>query len=222
MEAVTSGAEEAGGFRRSIGLFDFTLLVIGAVVGDGIYVVGSLGAQAMGPAQLVAWAVGGALAMLIGISFVQCATIDSEVGGSYAYTRMAYGPFLGFIAGWTLYIGEWTALSAFPTAFTRYFESLTGIDHGFAPAVKVALIVSVTVLNLSGVKQGARTNDLLTVMKLLPLALLVVVPMDFRVLRVLRLFRLFGCSNCCATRRRCKPCNAFWPTNTARCSARCS
>ena len=180
VKAITrAAAEGTAGFKRGLGLLDFTLLVIGAVIGDGVYVVGSLGAQAMGPAQIVAWAAGGVLAVLIGIAFVQCATIDAEVGGSYAYTRMAYGPFLGFMAGWTLYIGEWMALSAFPTAFARYFESLTNIGDSFALAIKVTLIVSVTAINLAGVRQGARTNDFLTAAKLLPLALLVLLGLAF-------------------------------------------
>ena len=179
-ETATGGAT---GFKRSLGLFDFTLLVIGAIVGDGIYVVGSLSAQAMGPAQIVAWAAGGALAVLIGIAFVQCATIDAEVGGSYAYTRMAYGPYLGFIAGWTLYIGEWLALSAFPTAFTRYFESLTRLDDSFGLAIKVALIIGVTSVNLSGMRQGARANDFLTAAKLMPLALIILAGLLFVILK---------------------------------------
>jgi amino acid transporter len=166
-------------FQAQLGTLDFTLLVIGAIVGDGIYVVGALGAQALGPAQLLAWVVAGVLAALIGLAFVQCAAIDHEVGGSYSYARIAFGPLTGFIAGWVLYIGEWTALSAFPIAFFNYFSAFSGVSDSFETPVKVALIVGATLVNLAGVKQGARTNDVLTAAKLIPLFLLIVLAIAF-------------------------------------------
>jgi amino acid transporter len=169
--------------NRQLGQLDFTLLVIGGVIGDGIFVVGALGAKAMGPAQLVAWLAAGVLAILIAVAFVQCASIDHEVGGSYSYARMAFGPFAGFVAAWTLYTGEWMAVAAFPTAFFNYFQALTGAPDSFSLPVKVALIAGVVALNVRGVRQGARTNDALTMAKLLPLGLLIVAGLVFIVLR---------------------------------------
>ncbi|MBV9897944.1 MAG: amino acid permease [Chloroflexi bacterium] len=105
---------------QDLNLLDFTLLVIGAVIGADVYVVAAIGAGLLGPAQLVAWLVAGALAALIGVAFVQCAAIHPRVGGSYAYARAAFGPFVGFAAGWALYVGEWIALPVFPVAFANY------------------------------------------------------------------------------------------------------
>jgi amino acid transporter len=176
---VSQSLKQSGSFRESLGLADFSFLVVGAIIGDGVYVLASMGAASLGPAQIVAWFLAGVLACFIAIAFVQCAIIDTDVGGSYAYARRAFGPFIGFLAGWTLYIGEWLALSAFPKAFFNYFQSLTGAPDESAIPVKVLLIAGVTTVNFVGVRQGARTNDALTAAKLLPLALLAVLGLLF-------------------------------------------
>ena len=88
MQQVTKAE---GRFRRELGTFDFTLLVVGAIIGDGVYVVGGFGAGMLGPAQLIAWGLGGALSALIALAFIQCASICPEVGGSYAYADEAFG-----------------------------------------------------------------------------------------------------------------------------------
>jgi APA family basic amino acid/polyamine antiporter len=168
-------------FRPDMGRLDFTLLVIGAVIGADVYVVASMGAQFLGPAQLVAWAAAGVLAAFIALAFVQCAAIDSDVGGSYAYARSAFGPFVGFLAGWALYAGEWVALPVFPLAFVNYANRLLPGDMPWAAAtlVKVALIATVTTVNLAGVRKGALLNDVLTIGKLLPLGVLIVLGLAF-------------------------------------------
>lgn len=107
----------APGFRADLGTLDFTLLVIGAIVGADIYIVAGMGAQFLGPAQLVAWLAAGAIGAVIALAFVQCAAIDPEVGGLYAYVRRAFGPMAGLIAGWALYLGEGVALPIFPLTF---------------------------------------------------------------------------------------------------------
>ncbi len=171
-------------FRPDLGRLDFTLLVIGAVIGADVYVVASMGAQFLGPAQLVAWLTAGALAGVIALAFVQCAAIDSDVGGPYAYARSAFGPLAGFLAGWALYVGEWVALPVFPLAFVNYLEHIVpGLPGPAALAVKVALVAGVTGANLLGVRKGASINDVLAIAKLLPLAVLIVLALAFAAFR---------------------------------------
>ena len=168
-------SDATSGFRRDLGLTDFTLLVVGAIVGADVYVVAALGAAALGPAQLVAWGAAGLLAGFIALAFVQCAVIDSGAGGSYAYVRDAFGAPWGFCAGWALYAGEWVALPVFPLAFVTYLDRLVpgGISTPEEVGVKIALIAIVTATNLAGVRQGARLNDVLTLAKLVPLLALI-------------------------------------------------
>jgi amino acid transporter len=170
--------------RPDLGRIDFTLLVIGAVVGADVYVVAAMGAGFLGPAQLVAWVAAGVLAALIALTFVQCAAIDSDVGGSYTYARAAFGPLAGFLAGWALYAGEWVALPVFPLAFGNYLERLApSLPHPAVILAEVALIAAVTGFNFAGVRKGARVNDVLTVAKLVPLALLIALGLAFALFR---------------------------------------
>jgi amino acid transporter len=178
------GASEPPRLRRELGAFDFTLLVVGAVIGADVYIVAAMGAGFLGPAQLVAWVAAGVLAAVIALAFVQCAAIFPEVGGSYAYARAAFGPRIGFLAGWALYVGEWVALPIFPLAFVNYlgyFSSDLGPVGG--NLAKVLLIAAVTLVNLLGVRIGGRANDVLTLAKLVPLGLLIVTGLVFTAVR---------------------------------------
>ena len=163
------------GRRADLGIFDFTLLVVGAIVGADIYVVSAMGARFLGPAQLVAWVVAGLLAALTALAFVQCCAILPKVGGTYAYTHEAFGPLAGFLAGWALYLGEWVALPVFPLAFANYFAYFIGDSPAVSVIVKVLLVGVITAVNVRGIQTGARLNDALTVAKLVPLGLLVAV-----------------------------------------------
>ncbi|HEY5477207.1 MAG TPA: APC family permease [Tepidiformaceae bacterium] len=170
-----AGPAAGGSFRRELGLFDFTLLVIGAIVGADVYVVAGLGAQSLGSAQLVSWIAAGILAAFIGLAFVQCAAICSSVGGSYAYAHEAFGPLAGFTAGWALYLGECIALPIFPIAFANYLDYFVPVHSGVgAVTAKLAVVAGVTTINFFGARAGSRLNDVLTLTKLVPLVLLIV------------------------------------------------
>ena len=172
--------ERSLSFQRALTSVDFTLLVIGAVIGADIYIVSGYGAALLGPAQLVAWAAAGLLAALIALAFVQCAAICPQVGGSYAYAHAAYGPLAGFLTGWALYLGEFIALPVFPLTFAAYVQAIIpGLPKSERVLIELALIVAVTGSNLRGVRTGGRTNDALTLAKLLPLTLLIVAGLAF-------------------------------------------
>ena len=158
-----------------LGVSDFTLLVVGAVIGADIYVVSAMGAKFLGPAQLVAWVAAGVLAAVIALAFVQCSAILPKVGGTYAYAREAFGPLAGFLAGWALYLGEWVALPVFPLAFANYLAYFIGDSLAVSVIAKLLLVGVVTTVNIRGVQMSARLNDALTVAKLVPLGLLVAV-----------------------------------------------
>lgn len=178
------GAAATESRQRLLGVADFTLLVVGAIVVADVYIVAGLGARQLGPAQLVAWLVAGLIAAGIGLAFVQCAAICPEVGGSYAYVRAAFGPFLGFLAGWALYLGEWVALSVFPFAFFTYLGAFVPMRSAAASiAAKLLLVGAVTTINVRGAQSSGRLNDVLTIARLAPLALLVLAALVFVAVR---------------------------------------
>ena len=160
---------------QKLDFFDVTNLVIGSIIGADIYIVTALGTGYLGPASLVAWIVGGAIALIIALVFAECAALIPAVGGPYAYAREAWGNFTGFLVGWGLWIAEVAALALMPVAFVRYLTffipSLTWIQGAL---IKVLFIVVITYVNIRGTKFAGRTNDVLTIGKLTPLLLLII------------------------------------------------
>src|SRR5512136_1259185 len=106
--------------KSELSLFDVTNLVVGAIIGADIYVASAFGAGLLGPFSLVVWVIAGIIAIVIALCFAQCSALLPKVGGPYSYAHAAWGPFAGFIVGWSLWLAEWISLAVFPVAFIRY------------------------------------------------------------------------------------------------------
>ena len=162
---------------KKLTLFDVTNLVVGAIIGADIYVASSFGAQLLGPFSLVVWVVAGVIAMVIALCFAMCAGLVPKVGGPYAYAKEAFGPFTGFVVGWSLWFAELISLAVFPLAFTQYltffFPTLAN-DVVLQAVVKIAFVAFLAATNIVGVKAAGRVNDVLTIAKLAPLVFFVV------------------------------------------------
>ena len=164
-------------------LFDVTNLVIGAIIGADIYVASSFGAAYLGPSSLIVWVAAGVIAIVIALCFAQCAAYLPRVGGPYAYAKDAWGPFPGFIVGWSLWLAEWISLAVFPVAFVRYLTFFQpSLDPLIQALVKVLFVAFLIVNNVLGVKAAGRTNDILTIIKLAPLILFVIIGAGYSLL----------------------------------------
>jgi APA family basic amino acid/polyamine antiporter len=151
-------------------LFDVTNLVVGAIIGADIYVASSFGAGYLGPFSLLVWVIAGIIAIVIALCFAQCAALVPRVGGPYAYAKEAWGPFAGFIVGWSLWLAEWVSLAVFPVAFTRYLMFfIPNLEWTYQIVVKVLFVSFLATINIIGVKAAGRANDVLTTAKLAPL-----------------------------------------------------
>ena len=121
------------------------------------------------------WAIAGLIAIAIALCFTQCVMLLPRVGGPYAYAKEAWGPFAGFIVGWSLWLAEWISLAVFPLAFVRYlmffFPSLDVISQSL---IKVIFVAFLAISNIVGVKASGRINDALTLLKLAPLFFFVI------------------------------------------------
>ncbi len=162
---------------KKLSLFDVTNLVVGAIIGADIYVASSFGAKLLGPFSLVVWVVAGVIAMVIALCFAICAGLIPKVGGPYAYAKEAFGPFSGFIVGWSLWFAELISLAVFPIAFTQYlsfFLPSLASDVMLQSLVKILFVVFLSATNIIGVKAAGRVNDVLTIAKLAPLVFFVV------------------------------------------------
>ena len=147
---------------------------MGAIVGADIYVASSFGASYLGPFSLIVWGAAGIIAIVIALAFAQCAALAPKVGGSYAYAKEAWGPFPGFVVGWSLWLAEWVSLAVFPVAFVRYltffFPDLVN-SLAYQIIIKGLFVTLLATSNIVGSKAAGRTNDVLTLLKLSPLIL---------------------------------------------------
>lgn len=161
---------------RNVGLFDATMLVMGGIVGSGIFINPYVVAQQVhtAPLILLAWAVGGVIAMFGAFIYAELAALEPSVGGQYAYLRDAIHPAAGFLYGWVLLLVIQTGgMAAVTVTFSRYFLELTGW-HTSERLVAVLTIAALTVINCLGVKFGSRVQSALMVLKIAAIAFLVV------------------------------------------------
>jgi basic amino acid/polyamine antiporter, APA family len=162
--------------RRALGTFDATMVVVGGIIGSGIFILPSLVAQRL-PTQglvLAAWVVGGAVALAGAFAFAELATILPRAGGEYVYLREAYHPLVAFLFGWaSLLMIQGGGLGAVAITFAQYALRLTGRSTSGAPAGAAVAIAVVAGVNLLGVKPGSRLLNFLVVLKLAALAALI-------------------------------------------------
>lgn len=158
--------------RSKLSLFDVVNLVVGAIIGADIYVASSFGAGYLGPGSILVWIAAGVIAIILALCFAQCASYVTRVGGTYAYAKEAWGTFAGFIVGWSIWLAEWMSLAVFPVAFVQYLmffvPSLGWYEQS---TIKLVFVIFLAISNIIGVKAAGRANDVLTIIKLVPLLL---------------------------------------------------
>jgi APA family basic amino acid/polyamine antiporter len=156
-------------FRRALGRFDATMVVVGGIIGSGIFVVPAVVAQRLPSPGLVlaAWAVGGAIALAGAFAFAELATIYPAAGGQYVYLREAYHPLVAFLFGWTsLVMIQGGGLAAVAITFAQYALRVLGREAVHAGAWAAVSIAVVAAVNYLGVKPGSRLLNVLVVLKL--------------------------------------------------------
>lgn len=161
---------------RQLGLFDATMLVMGGIVGSGIFINPYVVARQVHTPALIlgAWIFGGVVGVGGAFLWAELAATLPEVGGQYAYLREAYHPAVAFLYGWVLLLVIQTGgMAAVAITFARYFAELTGLR---TPEwiVATAALGALTLINCLGVKTGGRTQSALMVMKIIAILALVV------------------------------------------------
>ncbi len=161
--------------KRDLSLFDLTNIVVGAIVGSDIYIASAITAGLIGPFSIIIWLVAGAFATVLAMIFAYSAYYVPKVGGSFAFVSAAFDDFYGFIAGWSMWIAEVLSLPVFAITFANYLQYFVSLNLSEQVIVKAAFLFGLTAVNIFGVKAAGRVNDILTILKLLPLLLLVIV-----------------------------------------------
>jgi APA family basic amino acid/polyamine antiporter len=163
-------------FRRALGPFDATMLVIGAIIGAGIFINPYIVAQRLPTASLVlaAWVAGGVIALVGALAYAELGAIFPKVGGQYAYLRDAWHPLAGFLYGWGLLaVIESGAVAAVAITFAQYALRLAGRpDLGPVP-LAIAAIVVLSIVNYLGVKPGSVLLNVFVILKVAALVFLI-------------------------------------------------
>lgn len=160
---------------RRLGLFDATMLVMGGIIGSGIFMNPSVVARVIeAPALIIAaWLVGGSIALAGAFIYAELAARRPDVGGQYAYLREAFHPLVAFLYGWTLLlVTQSGGMAAVAATFARYFRELLNLpipDWSIASATLIFL----TAINCLGVRAGSATQSILMVLKVAAIAALV-------------------------------------------------
>ena len=166
---------------RRLGLFDAVMVVMGGIVGSGIFMNPYVVARQVHTPTLIlgAWALGGAIAVGGAFIWAELASTLPEAGGQYAYLRDAYHPAIAFLYGWVLLLVIQTGgMAAVTITFARYFIELTGM-HLPDWLVGAAALSILTLINCLGVKTGGRTQSALMMMKIVAIAVLVLAGLAF-------------------------------------------
>jgi basic amino acid/polyamine antiporter, APA family len=165
------------GLARRLNAFDATMLVMGGIVGAGIFVSPHVVARhVQSPALILgAWATGGVVALIGAFVYAELAALRPAVGGVYAYLRDAFNPLAAFLYGWTLLlVVQSGGMAAVAVTFARYFNELTSTaapEH----AIAVAALALLTAINWAGVRAGSNVQSALMVMKIAAILALVTI-----------------------------------------------
>ena len=168
----------SGGLTRSLRQRDLVLVVIGTVIGSGIWLVpGTVLRNTAGDpgVALVVWLVGGVCSLLGALTFAELGSSYPDAGGSYTYVREAFGTFPAFLLGWTLFLAINTGSTAtLAVAFAAYAGELVplgDVDKKLLPAL---MIVVVSAVNIRGVRHAATVQNWSTAVKVGAILLLAI------------------------------------------------
>src|SRR5256886_2614482 len=164
-------------YARRLGLFSGTMAVIGGIIGGGIFLTPATVAERVGSAPLiiVAWVVGGVVALVGALCFGELGARRPKAGGGYVYLREAWGPLPAFLYGWALlFLIATGAIAAVAIMFATYALPLVGLPPRLTVPLAAGAVVFLTGLNYVGVKPAAVTQNIFTVLKLAALAALIV------------------------------------------------
>lgn len=185
-----SQQENSHGFKRELGLFDSTMIVVGSMIGSGIFIVSADIARTVGSSGflLLVWFITGVITLIGALSYGELASMMPFAGGQYVYIREAYNPLVGFLYGWTLFLVIQTGtIAAVAVAFAKFtgvlipwfsqknvLLNLLGLNISAAQLLAILSVILLTYINVRGVKEGRTVQNVFTFSKTIALFGLIV------------------------------------------------
>src|SRR5437588_8123797 len=164
-ESLTSDTK----LHRVLRLPDLVLLIIGTVIGSGIFLVPGLVIKAVGNSLLVAlsvWLVGGVLSLLGALTYGELSARNPAAGGLYVYIRDCFGQFPSFLFGWILFFVVSTgSIATLAVAFSNYLGEFVSLGHWTAKLVSLCMIGIIAAVNILGTRQSANLQNVTTTIK---------------------------------------------------------
>ena len=186
-EKISKTEDAEISFSRDLGLFDATMIGIGAMIGAGIFVLTGIAAGEAGPAALLAFALNGLVTLLTALSYAELASAYPKSGGGYSYISKAFPGPAGFAAGWMLWFCYIIACALYALGFgsyfwefvQSYFAPLADFVFNFAghkaPALMMTVLVSVTfiLVNMRGTAFTGNVENIITMAKIVILGIFI-------------------------------------------------
>lgn len=166
----------SGSYARRVGRFSATMMVVGGIIGSGIFLNPALVAERVRTAELTlaVWVLGGGIAMAGALIFAELGARRPLAGGGYVYLRDAYGRLPAFLYAWTLLLVIATgAIAAVAVTFASYTAALLGLGTAARLPLAIGAILLLSAISYVGVRPGAITQNVLTVLKLGAVAILI-------------------------------------------------
>jgi basic amino acid/polyamine antiporter, APA family len=172
-------------FKRELGLFDGTMLVVGSMIGSGIFIVSADIARQVGSSGwlIAIWLVSGLITMIAAVSYGELSAMFPKAGGQYVYLQEAYGKLVAFLYGWSFFaVIQTGTIAAVGVGFSKFSAYLVpalsnenilfkigDFNLNAAQIVSIIMIIFLTFLNSHGVKDSKTMQTILTVIKILSL-----------------------------------------------------
>src|SRR5215475_4268499 len=165
------------GLTRGLTRWDLVALVINSIIGAGIFGLPATVFARAGTYSLLAYVVSAAAIALVIVCFAEVGSRFKATGGPYLYARETFGPLIGFQVGWLLWLGRIAGFAALVNLFVGYLDYfIPGIGHVvWRSAVIAVIIAALAAANVGGVRLSAAVTNILTIGKLIPLLLLIIV-----------------------------------------------
>jgi len=179
-DQTSRNIRNASSLARRLGVGTATSIVVANMIGTGIFTTtGLLFAQLeSGWMVLLCWLLGGIIALCGALSYAELATMMPHAGGEYVYLREVYGPWAGFLTGWTsFFVGFSAPIAATGVAIAAYLTAAGAIPDSWlaGKTIAVGVVAALTAIHYCGVRPGAWVQNTLTVLKLALLAGLIIV-----------------------------------------------
>ena len=172
------GASGAGGQPRpTLSLFDAIAMIVGLIVGAGIFgtpsiVAGAAGGEGM---MLAMWVAGGAFAIIGALSYAELSTAFPSAGGEYHFIHRAYGRSLAFLYGWarmTVIVAG--SIAVFAYLFGDYMSRVVNLGEHSSAAWAALVVIALTAINYAGIREGKNTQNVFTILEVSGLLLIIV------------------------------------------------